>query len=175
MNFEQSLTVVKLLGQPELQAPRDYVFKHALSLFDGQPIKICQVGAVETFDPSFLVGSGWSDRIFGSYVTKHGGAFRIVDVDLDHLANSWLLSEFLGYKVELNLNTGQNGVQPGFDLYYLDGSVDPQEMLAEVDNIRKSPCVILCDDWSIKGTLVKPLFNWTIFDVANGMAMVDLR
>lgn len=175
MNLEQSLTSINLLSNPELATLRDPVFKEVLGLFAGQPVKICQVGAIETFDYSHLIGSGWSDRFFGLYVKENGGHYRIIDIDLDHLANSLLLSEILGYKVELNLNDGQQGVQPGFDLYYLDGSNDPQEMLAEVDSIRKTPCVILCDDWSIKGSLVKPLFNWKVFNVANGMAMVDLR
>lgn len=175
MNLDQSLTTINLLNNKKVVAPRDWVFQEALNLFGGKPVNILQVGAIETFNSNHLIGSGWSDRFFGPYVKEFGGHYRIIDIDLDHLANSLMLSEILGYKVELNLDSGEAGVQPGFDLYYLDGSNDPQEMLVEVDNIRKHPCVILCDDWDIKGTLVRPLFDWKIFSVANGMAMIDLR
>jgi len=175
MNLQQSLNAVNLLGIQGLGSLRDPVFYEVLGLFGDKPVKIFQVGAVETFNPSHLVGSGWSDRHFGPHVKRHGGMYSVLDIDLDHLANSLLLSRMLNYDVHVVLGDGKVQVQPGYDLYYLDGSNDPDEMLAEVESIRNHPCVILCDDWHIKGTLVKSLLPWREFPVANGMALADLR
>lgn len=175
MILERSIAVIEALTSGNASSLRDPVFRHVLSLFGDGPVNICQVGAIETFEQAFLFGSGWADRVFGAHVRKHGGRYQIIDVDLDHLANSLLVADLLGHKVEIRLDRGESAVAPGFDLYYLDGSNDPSEMLAEVNNIRHHPCVILCDDWSVKGGAVRSLFDWTVLGVANGMAFVDLR
>ena len=68
---------------------RDGLFKDILSTFDG-PINVFQVGAIESLDGKFRVGSGWSDIIFGEYIQ-----WTIISIYISHSSicksprNSW--------------------------------------------------------------------------------------
>ena len=44
---------------------RDPVFNRVLDSFDKRPIRVFQVGAIESLDTKYRVGSGWSDMLFG--------------------------------------------------------------------------------------------------------------
>ena len=50
------------------RASRDEVFYEVLKMFNEEPIKILQAGAIESFDSSFRFGSGWSDIFFANYM-----------------------------------------------------------------------------------------------------------
>ena len=52
---------------------RDVIFDNILQQVKPNPINIFQVGAIETFNPSWRIGSGWSDTIFGKYMREYGG------------------------------------------------------------------------------------------------------
>ena len=49
---------------------RDDIFASVLSKFDSKPVRIFQVGAIETFVYDWRIGSGWSDLIWGEYIKK---------------------------------------------------------------------------------------------------------
>ncbi len=51
---------------------RDYIFDWALNEFEQKPVKIFQIGAIETFRTEWRMGSGWSDIIFGKYIKQYG-------------------------------------------------------------------------------------------------------
>ena len=90
MDFSFALAL--LGGQTEIKLQtdvklRDPVIRYVLDLFDGAPVKIFQVGGIESLQTQFRWGSGWSDTIFGAYIKEKGGSLTIADVDLDHLAN----------------------------------------------------------------------------------------
>ena len=103
-----SFAVALLSGQKEIRLNtnvklRDPVIRHVLELFENQPVKIFQVGGIESLQTQFRWGSGWSDTIFGAYVKEFGGSLTVADIDLDHLANSSFMSERLGYNIDLRL------------------------------------------------------------------------
>ena len=106
MDFSFALAL--LGGQTEIKLQtdvklRDPVIRYVLDLFDGAPVKIFQVGGIESLQTQFRWGSGWSDTIFGAYIKEKGGSLTIADVDLDHLANSSFMAERLGYDLLLEL------------------------------------------------------------------------
>ena len=154
---------------------RDRVFEIVLGLFDKKPIKIFQVGAIESFEPRFRIGSGWCDLFFGEYIKEYGGELIICDIDEDHLDNSRVVSELFQYDVTLVLGPAEENVPEDVDLAYLDGSQDPRETLKQFEQIDLSRTVVLVDDFRDKGYLVKNLHNFTVFKVANDMGLLDKR
>lgn len=156
---------------------RDEVFYEVLKMFDNQSINIFQVGAIESFDSSFRFGSGWSDIFFANYIKKHGGALTICDPDLDHLANSIASASLLDYNINTIFGRAEDIMtsEDVYDLYYLDGSNDPEECDEQMDIIKDSSCVVLCDDFYTKAATIKDKFDWQIRPVANIMGILDLR
>ena len=157
------------------RASRDEVFYEVLKMFNEEPIKILQIGAIESFDSSFRFGSGWSDIFFANYIKKHGGELTVCDPDLNHLANSIASASLLDYNIHTMFGRAEDFMQPEYDLYYLDGSNDPEECKEQMDIIKDSSCVVLCDDFYTKGSMIKDKFDWQIRPVANIMGILDLR
>lgn len=159
----------------KISSPRDIIFKSILDTYNNRPIKIFQIGAIETLDnPLFRIGSGWSDIIFGNYIKSNGGLLNIVDISLDHLANSCLMSMYLEYSINLNHGDAINYITDVYDIYYLDGSNDPQETLDQFNKVVSfnTKCHIIVDDFSIKGTMIdieKFLFN--IHNIEKGLGV----
>ena len=156
---------------------RDHIFSQVLKEFYPEPIRVFQVGAIETFKSEWRIGSGWSDLIFGAYINAHGGRLTLVDINLDHLANSTLASHALQYPVEIMLGDAIDAIGQGeYDIYYLDGGNDPQETLDQFNKIKDKKCVVLVDDFSIKGTLLSETdYDFTVHDAVNGFGVLDLR
>ena len=80
----------------------------------------------------------------------------IADKSLTNLAHSTLAAVQLGYADQLVTLYGDaiEHIDEGYDIYYLDGSDDPQEMLDQFNKIKHTNSVVVIDDYSIKGTLV---------------------
>ena len=117
-----SFAVALLSGQKEIRLNtnvklRDPVIRHVLELFENQPVKIFQVGGIESLQTQFRWGSGWSDTIFGAYIKEKGGSLTIADVDLDHLANSSFMAERLGYDLHLELGDAIEVISENYDIY----------------------------------------------------------
>ena len=156
---------------------RDYIFREILEEFESKPVKIFQIGAIETFKNDWRVGSGWSDIIFGEHIKKHGGILQVVDINLDHLANSVFAARCLGYKIQAQYGDAIDVIeQEDFDIYYLDGGNDPEETLDQFNRIKDKNCIIIVDDFEIKGTLLdRNKYNFVIHDVAHKVGTLDLR
>jgi hypothetical protein len=135
---------------------RDPILKSALALFSNGPVNVFQIGAIETFETEWRIGSGWADLIWGDYIKKNGGSLAIADVSLANLAHSTLAAVQLGYVDHLVTLHGDaiEYIEEGYDIYYLDGSDDPQEMLDQFNKIKHTNSVVVMDDYSVKGTLV---------------------
>lgn len=157
---------------------RDVIFNDLLQRVKPNPIRIFQVGAIETFSVDWRLGSGWSDIIFGNYIREHGGQLTIADINLDHLANSSLASRVLKYEVDLIYGNATEYIgESGYnDIYYLDGSNDPKETLDQLNNIGHGNCVVIVDDFDIKGKLLPKeiIDDGYVYPVANGVAVFRL-
>ena len=62
---------------------RDVIFGNILKHLKPNPLSIFQVGAIETFNSNWRIGSGWSDIIFGKYMKENGGELTVVDINLE--------------------------------------------------------------------------------------------
>tara|TARA_Y100001936_G_scaffold222847_1_gene239086 strand:- start:150 stop:767 length:618 start_codon:yes stop_codon:yes gene_type:complete len=162
---------------------RDSLFQDLLSTFSG-PIKVFQVGAIESLDGRFRVGSGWSDTFFGDYILKNGGSLTIADINLDHLAHSFLVARSRGYDLQLKLGDAINHIKSGYDIYYLDGADEPlghQQTLEQFQRIETTKSLVIVDDVETKARLLQQYLkaneiNFTFHDIGNGgMITVDMR
>ena len=158
---------------------RDPIFKGILKNLEPAPIKVFQVGAIETFEGlRWRCFSGWSDMLWGEYIREHGGGLTVVDININHLAHSTLAAAQLGYEINAIYGDAADHITAqDYDIYYLDGSNDPHETLDQYNKIKHTSSIIIIDDYSIKGTLVdkiKPQ-NTVVYDIFSGIAVIDLR
>lgn len=157
---------------------RDFIFHDCLNKFNNQPINIFQIGAIETFDVRWRIGSGWSDIIFGQYISKNGGKLTIVDININNLAHSSYAATKLNYEVDLVYGDAINYINDEYNIYYLDGSNDPQETLDQYLKIKDVKSIVIVDDFKIKGTLLKKYLEenniaYSFYDVANEVITID--
>ena len=165
---------------PEGVKSRDDVFRLVLQSFDTAPVSIFQVGAIETYDIRWRMGSGWSDLQWGEYISTFGGSLTVVDINLDNIAKSVLASIKKKYDLETIYGDAIDHIKEGYDIYYLDGGNDPKETLDQFNKIKHTKSVVLIDDYSIKGTLVDRQsitedYIVDIHEVANDVGVIDLR
>lgn len=168
--------------------PRDRIFRLILRKFKGQPIRVFQIGGIQNWRPDYRVHSGWSDFFWAEYIKRNGGELILCDINQEALDNSREAFEavtgqsdmqfypFL-LKGELYLKDALEKEEK-FDIYYLDGSDDPNEMFEQFSLITKrSGTVIICDDWKIKGTVLAQTiapsnkYDFETYSAANGVAV----
>jgi len=172
---------------PHIKTPvklRDPVLKYVLDLFNESPVNIFQVGAIESLDSKFRIGSGWSDTIFGPYIKKFGGSLVIADIHLDHLAHSYMMSEGMGYETHLKFGDAMLHISEDYDIYYLDGAdgaLGDTQTLEQFKKIENTSSVVLVDDIqskavSLSAYLKSKNIHFDIHDVGNGgMITIDMR
>lgn len=170
---------------------RDELFINVLDSFHNQPIKVFQVGAVESLSSVFRIGSGWSELFWGSYIKKNLGELHVVDINLDHLAHSGFLASSQGYQANLSMGDAIDFIVPGFNIYYLDGadinqSSDAyQQTLNQFKKIEGSNSIVLVDDVPTKAKALIEYVNpiseekgWHVKiyeNYGNGMMTIDMR
>jgi hypothetical protein len=159
-----------------LEAPRDIVFKDVLSHYI-KPTKIFQVGAIETLDQQiYKIGSGWSDFTFGKHIKRYGGCLTVCDISIDHLANSKLIADSLGYQCEINHGDAIDFIDRNYDIYYLDGSNNPKETENQLDKIigfNERGVHILIDDFTIKGVTIDiEKYPFKIYNIEKGLGVL---
>lgn len=157
---------------------RDPVFDVALSYFKDGPVKIFQIGGIETFDLNWRVGSGWADILFGEYIKANGGELTVVDISLNNLAHSFYAAQNLQYNLNAVYGDAIDHIGPGYDIYYLDGSNDPQETLDQYVKIENESAIVLVDDFKIKGTLLQSYLSeketyYNHYNVANEVILIN--
>ena len=172
----------KLVGNSRPE--RDGVFSMVLDKFSPNEINIFQVGAIESLDSKFKIGSGWSDIVFGRYIMRNGGSLTIVDINLDHLAHSVFMANNLGYPVQVEFGDAVNSIKEGYDIYYLDGADEPlghQQTLEQFQKIEHTKSLVIVDDvqtkaLSLKNYLKEKQIEFELHEVGNGgMMTVDMR
>jgi hypothetical protein len=170
---------------------RDSLFRSILESFNGKPINVFQVGAIESLETEFRIGSGWSELFWGEYINKNGGSLHVCDINMNHIAHSNFAASKLGYKANFYINDATACLKelfvdrhdfPPFDIYYLDGADEPlgnQQTLDQFKIIEKHKALVLVDDVPTKGQLIlEYLDNHSIvkhYELGNGMMTIDLR
>ena len=156
---------------------RDSIFQWVLNEFENKPLRVYQVGAIETFRLDWRIGSGWSDTIFGPHIRDYGGKLTVVDINVDNIAHTFLAAKSLGYEVDTIFGDAIDYIDDEpYDVYYLDGSNDPKETLDQFNKIKHNKCIVIVDDFSIKGTLLaKERRDFIVRNVANQVGILDMR
>ena len=75
-------------------------------------------------------------------------------------------------------------IEEGYDIYYLDGSNDPDETLEQFKKIMHTASVVMGDDYKIKGTTLDPVIKaglekeelkFDLYTNANQVGVIDMR
>mgnify|MGYP003639323594 CR=1 FL=1 len=143
---------------------RDTVFTGVLQdWFEKKPLRVFQVGAIESLETKFRTGSGWSELFWGEHIKEHGGDLHVCDINLNHIAHSHFSASNLGYRVNLHVGDAEGCLRAmfsegdptlPFDLYYLDGADEPHgndQTLCQFKIIESHEALVMVDDVPTKG------------------------
>ncbi len=166
--------------------PRDGLFEEVLASFDEKPVKVFQIGAIESLQTQYRIGSGWSELFWGDYIKKHGGEMTVVDINMDHVAHSSFMSNNFKYAVNFYVEDAINVIDESYDIYYLDGADISQtpdahlQTLNQFKAIEKTKSMVIVDDVPTKAKLLVEYLEennieYKNHDNANGMITIDLR
>lgn len=146
------------------EAGRDHIFKHCLDMFNHNPVNILEIGAARDLSDQARFGDGWSSIFWARYIEQYGGRLDIVDIDNQALENCKKLVHGINAKINFLNDDAYNHISDStYDLIYLDGSDDPQEMLKQFNKIDRTQTVILCDDFNSKGSALR--LAYPVFDL----------
>lgn len=177
--------------QPKLASMlRDEIFDEILRSFENKPINVFQVGAIESMTNEYRIGSGWADIFWGNYIKKNGGELVVVDININHIANSHFLAETLKYPIRLHIGDAAGVISEGFDIYYLDGADIAyardayEQTLQQFRTIENTKSMVLVDDIHTKAVHLSRYVrhkaesrNWVVkeYSYGNGMMTIDMR
>ena len=138
---------------------RDFVFRMCLDKLNKKPAKILEIGTSRSLNGK--AGDGWSTLFWCEYVAQYGGELNVCDVDQAAINVSKLLTE--NYHSSINVNffceDGIKYIDNTYDLIFLDGSDCPYQMLEQFEKIDRTKTIILCDDFHVKGTVVREKYK----------------
>ena len=144
--------------EPQPSITRDPFFRYVIDTIISriESPKILTIGAThEKHDINSIQGQGWADFYFADHLMKvKNGSLTIVDIDPIHIDNcKEMMSDFINEGVNLTFHVGDgiNFINDDYDVIYLDGSDDPNEMYNQYKKINRKKSWILADDWNSKG------------------------
>lgn len=139
----------------ETAGNRDTVFQHALSFLNKAPANFLEIGSLRRTGIEARHGDGYSTFHYAEHVRDFGGNLTVCDIDPNAVAAamSVVSPEFPFVNYYCCDGKSLLGPQNVYDFVYLDGSDDPRDMLAEFELCKSK--LILCDDFSSKGILLK--------------------
>jgi predicted O-methyltransferase YrrM len=156
------------------QPSRDPIFLNILSKFDKKSISILEIGCSRSLSDQSRFGDGWSSLFWAKYIMENGGLLKSCDIDIESINNVKILLE----NVPINFSTiVQNGSDllkedNNYDLIYLDGSDDPQQMLDQIKLCNLNNSYVFCDDFHTKGILVTEKYsNYILYKLKNNHQM----
>lgn len=140
---------------------RDFVFRMCLDEFAkmNKPINILEIGTSRSYDGK--AGDGWSTLFWCEYIEKYGGKLLVCDVDPEAISVSkTLTSDYYG-KIDITFlcEDGLKHIDNSYDLIFLDGSDCPNQMLEQFEKVDRKTTKILCDDFHVKGKIVRKRYK----------------
>ena len=151
----------------ETKGNRDPIFQEVLNNFIKKPISILEIGSLRDLQNG-RAGDGWSTFHFAEYVKNYGGEITVCDIDKGALDSCKMAIDPFYNQINFHHGDGLTYLKSfsnkRYDLIHLDGSDNPNDMLAEYENAKAS--LILCDDFSTKGILLRQkyprfrLYRW---------------
>ncbi len=167
---------------------RDPIFKEVLSYFKERPISILEIGSLRDNSVYSRMSDGWSSFHFLEYIHAYGGELHICDISnsslavcRDTLASCPFMSPLLDARsLEFFQGDGKNFINPKYDLIYLDGGDDPNQMREQYILTNPLNQYVLCDDFHQKGTILKQMvehyrtYKWVGYDAEMGLFGPDV-
>jgi predicted O-methyltransferase YrrM len=134
-----------------------------LDFFNEKPLNILELGCSRDFNSR--LGDGWSSFYFLDYINTFGGSFKTNDIVAQNIENCKdLLKTHPNFgniqnRVEFIVDDAlkvldENSKTDWADLIYLDIGDSPELTLQCFEKINLNKTVVLCDDFTTKGTLL---------------------
>ncbi len=151
-------------------SPRQFVFEKALSLLNQRPANILEIGSIRDLSLQAKDGDGYSTLFWCEYVQKYGGSITVVDISQHSIDNCKTVTSDFSNKIDIKyfIQDGYPLINDSFDLIYLDGSDDNNEMIKQFEKCNRQKSLIVCDDANRGGKcdLLRQKYpNYELFDV----------
>lgn len=129
-------------------SPRQFVFEKAIELLDQKPANILEIGTIRDLSLQAKDGDGYSTLFWCEYVKKYGGSILVTDISEQAIQNCKIVTQDFTNEIDIKYVTedGYNYINDSFDLIYLDGSDDNNEMIKQFEKCNRLKSLILCDD-----------------------------
>lgn len=138
---------------------RDFVFRMCLSKFNNLPINILEIGTSRSLEGK--AGDGWSTLFWCDFINKNGGKLTVCDIDPVAIDNARkITSDYLNIiNIEYITDDGLKYINDDYDIVFLDGSDCPIQMLDQFEKVNRKKSLILCDDFHVKGHLLRQKYQ----------------
>jgi hypothetical protein len=156
------------------QLSRDPIFFDVLSKFDNRSISVLEIGCSRNLSDSSRFGDGWSSLFWSKYIMENGGLLKSCDIDIESINNVKILLENIPIDFSTIVQDGSDLLKENndYDLIYLDGSDDPQQMLDQMKLCNLNNSYVFCDDFHAKGILVAEEYpNHILYKLNNNHQM----
>jgi len=153
---------------------RDPIFIDVLNNFKDKPINVLEIGCARSLSGRY--GDGWSSLFWADHILKNGGSLDVCDIDQNCIDNAKILLENFDKEIKVNFITddGINVLQDvdKYDIIYLDGSDDPNQMVDQLKLCNLDKNYVFCDDFHTKGSLASTIYpNHILYKLSNGHQM----
>jgi predicted O-methyltransferase YrrM len=155
------------------QPSRDPIFLDVLSKFNNQEINVLEIGCARDLSNPARFGDGWSSLFWAEYILEHGGSLTCCDINSEALKNAASLLESINInKTFIQIDGIELLKDNNYDLIYLDGSDDPQQMLDQIKLCNLNNSYVFCDDFHTKGILITEKYsNYILYKLKNNHQM----
>lgn len=153
---------------------RDPIFIGVLDIFKNKPINVLEIGCARSLSGRY--GDGWSSLFWADHILKNGGSLDVCDIDQNCIDNAKILLENFDKEISIKFITddGINVLREvdKYDIIYLDGSDDPNQMIDQLELCDLENKYVFCDDFHTKGSLVGLKYpNHILYVLSNGHEM----
>lgn len=138
----------------ETKGLRDTFFRSLLSSYYNKSINVLELGTSRDIRNDARNGDGWSTLWWLTHVLCFGGHITAIDLSAESIDNCQKLTEHYEEYITYLVDNGEKYLEDKFDIIYLDGSDDPNDMLRQFETCLNFNAAICMDDFNSKGVLV---------------------
>ena len=133
---------------------RDNFFESLLGSYYNKSINVLELGTSRDIRNDARNGDGWSTLWWLTHVLCFGGHITSIDLNPESIENCKKLTTGYEEYITYIVDNGEKYLDKKFDIIYLDGSDDPNEMLGQFETCFNFNSTICMDDFNSKGVLV---------------------
>lgn len=134
---------------------RDNFFTSLLGAYYNKSINVLELGTSRDIRNDARNGDGWSTLWWITHVLCFGGHITTVDLSAESIENCKKLTQGYEEYIDYYVDNGERYLESDkFDIIFLDGSDDPNDMLRQFEICMDFDSAIIMDDFNSKGVLV---------------------